>query len=55
MAIVGGAIFPAIFGIISDSTGNIQYGYVVPLVCFAVVSFFGWKGHSIARVQTKAA
>jgi FHS family L-fucose permease-like MFS transporter len=47
MSIVGGAILPRVFGYISDVTGNIQYGYVVPLVCFAVVSFFGLKGHRV--------
>lgn len=50
MSIVGGAVLPRIFGYISDVTGNIQYGYVVPLVCFAVVAFFGLKGH---RVKVK--
>ena len=48
MSIVGGAVLPRVFGSISDSTGNIQYGYIVPLVCFAVIAFFGWKGHKIA-------
>jgi FHS family L-fucose permease-like MFS transporter len=44
MSIVGGAILPRVFGIISDSTGNIQLGYIVPLVCFIIVAYFGWKG-----------
>jgi len=44
MSIVGGAILPRIFGLISDATGNIQMGYIVPLVCFIVVAYFGWKG-----------
>ncbi|GAA3990818.1 L-fucose:H+ symporter permease [Mucilaginibacter dorajii] len=52
MSIVGGAILPRIFGYISDITGNIQYGYVVPLVCFAVVAFFGFKGYRV-KVQPK--
>jgi FHS family L-fucose permease-like MFS transporter len=47
MSIVGGAILPRVFGYISDVTGNIQYGYLVPLVCFAVVAFFGLKGHRV--------
>jgi FHS family L-fucose permease-like MFS transporter len=51
MSIVGGAVLPRLFGYISDVTGNIQYGYVVPLLCFAVVTFFGFKGH---RVKVKA-
>ncbi|MCR8557232.1 L-fucose:H+ symporter permease [Mucilaginibacter sp. BJC16-A38] len=50
MSIVGGAILPRVFGYISDMTGNIQYGYLVPLLCFAVVAYFGFKGH---RVKAK--
>ncbi len=47
MSIVGGAILPRFFGMISDSTGNIQLGYIVPLVCFLVIIFFGWKGYKV--------
>jgi MFS transporter, FHS family, L-fucose permease len=48
MAIVGGAIFPVIMGRIIDSTGdNIQIGYIVPLLCFFVVWYFGWKGYEV--------
>ncbi|QTE39855.1 L-fucose:H+ symporter permease [Mucilaginibacter gossypii] len=47
MSIVGGAVLPRAFGYISDVTGNIQNGYVVPLVCFAVVALFGLKGHRV--------
>jgi FHS family L-fucose permease-like MFS transporter len=43
MSIVGGAFFPLIMGWISDSTGgNIQLSYVVPLVCFLVILWFGY-------------
>lgn len=45
MSIVGGAILPRIFGVISDSTGNIQLGYIAPLICFVIVAYFGWRGH----------
>jgi len=44
MAIAGGAVLPRIFGLISDATGNIQMGYIVPLIAFLVVAYFGWKG-----------
>ena len=47
MAIVGGAVLPRIFGLISDATGNIQMGYLVPMIAFVVVAFFGWKGSAI--------
>lgn len=40
MAIVGGAILPLCLGYISDVTRSIQYGYIVPLICFAVVFLF---------------
>jgi FHS family L-fucose permease-like MFS transporter len=47
MSIVGGAVLPRLFGYISDATGNIQYGYVVPLICFVVVALFGFKGYRV--------
>ena len=46
MSIIGGAIFAVIMGkIIDNSQDNIQQGYIVPLICFFVVLFFGMKGH----------
>jgi MFS transporter, FHS family, L-fucose permease len=45
MAIVGGAALPPLLGLISDQTNNIQYGYIVPMIGFLVVLFFGLKGH----------
>jgi MFS transporter, FHS family, L-fucose permease len=51
MSIVGGALLPPLLGFISDKTGSIQNGYIVPLVCFVVVWWFGFRGyrqHSIA-------
>lgn len=50
MAIVGGAICPPLMGLISDAS-NIQMAYLVPLVCFAVVLWFGTKGYKLARAQ----
>jgi MFS transporter, FHS family, L-fucose permease len=47
MSIVGGALLPPILGYISDATGNIQLGYMVPLICFVVIFYFGWKGHQV--------
>ena len=46
MSIIGGAIFPVIMGSIIDSADDdIQQGYLVPLVCFFAVLFFGIKGY----------
>ena len=49
MAILGGAILPPIQGKIADVTGNLQLSFVVPLVAYAYVAFYGWKGHRIGR------
>jgi len=49
MSIVGGAILPRLFGIISDSTGDIQMGYMIPLICFVIVAYFGWKGYKTVQ------
>jgi len=43
MSIVGGAILPLAFGYISDITGNIRYGYIVPGTCFFMVFIYAWK------------
>jgi FHS family L-fucose permease-like MFS transporter len=45
MSIVGGAALPPLLGFISDQTNNIQYGYIVPMIGFVVVLFFGLKGY----------
>lgn len=47
MAIVGGALLPPLLGVISDSTGNIQYGYIVPLLCFIAVAWYGIMGYKV--------
>lgn len=47
MSIVGGAVIPLFMGAISDRTGSIQAAYVVPLICFLVVLWFGWRGHEM--------
>ncbi|TPG36182.1 L-fucose:H+ symporter permease [Flavobacterium pectinovorum] len=45
MSIVGGALLPPVLGFISDVTGNIQNGYVVPLICFSVILLFAFNGY----------
>lgn len=47
MSIVGGAIIPLAMGSIADITHNIQNGYIIPLICFIVVGYFGWKGYKV--------
>ncbi|WP_242183447.1 L-fucose:H+ symporter permease [Sphingomonas sp. CARO-RG-8B-R24-01] len=41
MAIVGGAVFPAVMGLVSDASGSIVRAMIVPAGCFVVVLAFG--------------
>jgi FHS family L-fucose permease-like MFS transporter len=50
MAIVGGALFPPVLGLIAKSTGSYAKGYIVPLLGFIVVALYGFLA---PRVQPK--
>ncbi|KRM81416.1 fucose permease [Liquorilactobacillus vini DSM 20605] len=46
MAIVGGAVVPAIQGYVSDITGSMQFSFIVPTICYVLVTiyfFFEYK------------
>jgi FHS family L-fucose permease-like MFS transporter len=51
MSIVGGAILPRIFASIGELVGNIQVGYVVPMISFLVIMLFGLKGYKVKNVE----
>ncbi len=42
MTIVGGAICPSLMGLIGAS--NMNVGFLIPLICFLYISFFGFAG-----------
>ena len=42
MAIVGGAIFPPLLGLVARSTGSIALGYLVPVAGCVGVAFYGF-------------
>ena len=44
MAIIGGAVFPAMMGYISD-VSNIRYAFIVPFVCHLYVLYFAARGY----------
>ena len=48
MAILGGALLPPLQGLIADKHG-LQMSYIVPLIAYAYVAFYGWKGHRLGR------
>jgi FHS family L-fucose permease-like MFS transporter len=43
-SIIGGAIFPAIMGFISDHS-TIRVAFIVPLVCQGYVLYFAVRGY----------
>jgi FHS family L-fucose permease-like MFS transporter len=46
MSIVGGAILPFFMGLIADHVSTAT-AYLLPTVCFAVVAWYGARGHRI--------
>ncbi len=44
MSIIGGAIFPATMGYISDMS-NIRYAFLVPFICHVYVLYFAVRGY----------
>ena len=44
MSIVGGAVLPALMGLVSDRH-TIQTAFVVPILCYAYVFYFAVRGH----------
>ena len=50
MSIVGGAIIPYTMGMVVDfSHDKIQPGYIIPLICFLVVLYYGLSGYKIKK------
>lgn len=46
MAIVGGAIVPVLQGVMADNV-SLLYSFVIPLVCYAYIAYYGLKGHKV--------
>jgi FHS family L-fucose permease-like MFS transporter len=51
MAIVGGALCPMAMGYIADHS-SMQWGYIIPMVCFGVVLYFGIRGYRQKRAMS---
>lgn len=49
MAVLGGAILPPLQGRIADVTHNLRLSFLVPMLAYAYVAFYGWKGHRVGR------
>ncbi|HUV00210.1 MAG TPA: hypothetical protein VMW32_04530, partial [Bacteroidales bacterium] len=48
MSIVGGALIPLLMGRIAD-VSNMALGFIVPLVCFAFIVYYGLKGYKVRK------
>jgi MFS transporter, FHS family, L-fucose permease len=53
MAILGGAVLPPIMGKIADHFSR-QASFIVPLIAYSYVAFYGLKGHKIGRNRQPA-
>lgn len=51
MAIVGGALVPYFMGLLSENAT--AHAYIIPLVCFLIVAWFGWKGHRLKAAERR--
>ena len=47
MAIVGNSILPILTAYVQKSMANPNIAYAIPLICFAVCAWYGWKGHKV--------
>ena len=47
MAIVGNSILPILTAYVQKSMTNPNIAYIIPLICFAVCAWYGWKGHKV--------
>ena len=47
MAISGGAILPLIFGKISQISGNMQFSYLVGILCYMIILMYALKWHKL--------
>jgi FHS family L-fucose permease-like MFS transporter len=48
MSIVGGALIPVLMGRIAD-VSRMALGFIVPLVCFAFIVFYGLRGYKVKQ------
>jgi len=50
-AVVGGAVIPYLFGALADKVG-IQHAFVIPIICYLYIAYFGMWGSRPTRTVT---
>jgi FHS family L-fucose permease-like MFS transporter len=51
MAIMGGAILPKLMGYVADKF-DMSRGFIVPMLCFAFVAFYGFNWPKLAKAES---
>ncbi|MDD2529830.1 MAG: sugar MFS transporter [Bacteroidales bacterium] len=51
MMILGGAILPPLQGLVADLSHSITFSFIVPLVAYLYLIFYGLKGYSINKSE----
>ena len=49
MAILGGALLPPLQGYIADVTKSLQFSFIIPMIAYGYVAYYGAKGHVIRK------
>ncbi|MGH7940822.1 MAG: sugar MFS transporter [Limisphaerales bacterium] len=49
MAVFGGAVLPELMGRVADLAHDLRPAFIIPLIAYAYVGFYGLKGHKIGR------
>ena len=52
MAIIGGAAFTPIMGLIADNTGSMAMAMIIPLVCYVFITYYSFIGSKV-RIPAK--
>jgi FHS family L-fucose permease-like MFS transporter len=54
MAVFGGAILPVLMGRIADLAHDLRPAFIIPLIAYAYVGFYGLIGHKVGRSRQPA-
>ncbi|HTX35099.1 MAG TPA: MFS transporter [Bryobacteraceae bacterium] len=54
MAIVGGAFLPPLMGFVSDATGSVRTGFLVPIAALAYIAWLGFASAAAASTAAEA-
>lgn len=51
MAIVGGAVVPALQGLVSDATHSMQFSFIVPAIGFLLITSYFWSERKYEKAE----